>query len=224
MRRLIAAVAALAASVVLLTGCQSGLSETGEPLTIEQSEVLAQTRFQVASRGEVALEISVLPADDIDHLAFDVTLDPEGAAAWGTMSRGPEDLAVDEAVAFTPEAFASLSNGQWQAVSFAEGPSAALAVIFSLGADRPENAQLLRQSDATYLGTVDVDGEQQQVFRLPSVDGEGGASTRMWLDEDGRLQRLDAGDDDTLVVLLTDAEPQARPDGLDSFFGTGTDG
>lgn len=215
MKRLIAAVAALAASALLLTGCQSGLSETGEPLTIEQSELLAQTRFQVASQGEVVLDISVLPADDIDHLAFDVTLDPTAEAAWGTMSRGPENLAVEETVGFSPQVFAILSGGQWQGMDFSEGPSAALAVIFSLGADRPENAQLLRQSDATYLGTAELDGEQLQVFRLPSVDGAGGATTRMWLDEDGRLRRLDAGDDDKLVVLLTDDEPQPRPAGLE---------
>lgn len=207
--------AAVVASALLLTGCQSGLSETGEPLTVEQSELLAQTRFQVASRGEVVLEIDVLPKDDVSHLDSTVTLDPTEHLAWGTMARGPEDIAVTENVVISPEQFATDTSGDWQTVPFAQGPSAALAVIFSLGADRPENAQLLRQSDARYLGTGELDGETLSVFRLPSADGSTAASTRMWLDADGRLRRLDAGDDEKLVILLTDAEPQPKPAGLE---------
>jgi hypothetical protein len=214
-RRVLSALAALAASALLLTGCQSGLSDTGEPLTIEQSELLAQTRFQVASRGEVVLEISALPEDDVSHLDLTVTLDPVEALAWGTMDRGPEGIAVTENVVISPQLFATDSSGSWQTASFDEGPSAALAVIFSLGADRPENAQLLRQSDARYLGDEEVGGETLSVFRLPSVDGVSSARTRMWLDADGRLRRLDAGDDEQLVILLTDAEPQPRPEGLE---------
>ncbi len=214
MRRALLAVAAVTAAVLVLTGCQSTLSETGEVLTTEQSEMLAQTRFQVAAAGQQVLEISILPADDVDHLALDVTYDPSTHAAWGTMLRGPEDLAVEETIAFTPEVFAQLQGGQWANVALADGPSPALAVVFALSADRPENAQLLRQSDARYLGSLDVEGEAQQVFRLPSADGESAARTRLWLDEDGRLQRLDTGDDTTLVIRITDDEPQPMPDGL----------
>jgi hypothetical protein len=215
MRRVLAAMLALAASALLLTGCGSGLSETGEALTIEQSEMLAQARFQVASRGEVVLEISALPAEDVAHLDLTVTLDPVEHVAWGTLDRGPEGIAVTENVVFSPELFATDASGDWQTASFDAAPSPALAVIFSLGADRPENAQLLRQSDARYLGAEEVDGETLSVFRLPSEDGSSTASTRMWLDADGRLRRLDAGDDERLVILLTDAEPQPKPEGLD---------
>lgn len=211
--------AAVAASALLLTGCHAGLSDTGEPLTIEQSEMLAQTRFQVASRGEVVLEISVLADDDVSHLDLTVTLDPVEHLAWGTMARGPEDIAATENVVISPELFATDASGDWRTASFDQGPSPALAVVFSLGADRPENAQLLRQSDARYLGTGELDGETLSVFRLPSADGSSAASTRMWLDADGRLRRLDAGDDEKLVILLTDAEPQPRPAGLEG--GTG---
>ncbi|MBO9627214.1 MAG: hypothetical protein J7484_12670 [Microbacterium sp.] len=214
MRRLLAAVAAVAASVVLLTGCQAGLSDTGEPLTVAQSELLAQTRFQVASRGDVVLDVSLLPDDEVDHVALTVTLDPVDHLAWGTMSRGPAGLAVEEPVVLSPDGVFTQQAGTWQPSTADAAVSSAVAVAFALGSDRPENAQLLRQSDARYLGAVDVDGAPQQVFRVPSADGEGAAVTRLWLDADGRLRRLDAGDDDRLVILLTDATPQPRPEGI----------
>ncbi len=212
MRRMLAAVAAVAASVLLLTGCQVGLSDEGEPLTVAQSEMLAQTRFQVASRGDVVLHISMLADDDVDHREYEVTLDPVAHAAWGVMLRGPSSLAVEETVAFSPTAFLRQVDGQWQSEAALDS---ALSVVFALAADRPENAQLLRQSDARHLGEVEVDGEQQQVFRLPSVDGGGEAVTRLWLDGDGRLRRMDAGDDERLVILLTDDAPLPRPAGLE---------
>jgi len=214
------ALAVLAASLLLLTGCQSGLSDTGDPLTVEQSESLAQTRFQLASRGDTVLEISALPADDVSHVELTVTFDPVDHLAWGTMWRGPEGIAVEEAVAFSPETFAVKGESGWQSVPLESGPSTALAVVFALGSDRPENAQLLRQSDARYLGTADLDGEILHVFRAPSADGSG-ARTRLWVDDEGRLRRLDAGDDEQLVIRVTDTDPQPRPQGLDVGAGTG---
>ncbi|GAB3598070.1 hypothetical protein [Microbacterium tumbae] len=223
MRRPIA-VAGLLAVALALTGCRAGLSEAGEPLTIEQSEMLAQARFRVATEGARVLEISIGAAGDIDHLELDVTYDPVSDAAWGTMLRGPEGLAVTERVAFSPDAFAQLAGGEWTVGDLAAGPSPMLAVVFVLSSDRPENAQLLRQSDARFLGSVDVDGEHQQVYRMPSADGGSVATSRLWLDEDGRMRRVDAGDDEALVILLTDEEPQPPPDGLVIGEGGAADG
>ncbi|MGW8482382.1 hypothetical protein ACWGJP_04545 [Microbacterium sp. NPDC055903] len=212
MRRLLAA--SCAVLVLLLTGCQAGLSDTGEPLTTEQAESLAQTRFQLTASGPQVLEISIGAKDDVDHLELQVTYDPERHAAWGTMLRGPEGLAVEEQVAFGPDAFAKLQDGQWVVGGLDAGPGAALAVVFALASDRPENAQLLRQSDAVYLGSVDDDGTLLDVYRSPSAEGATEARTRFWLDEDGRLRRVDAGDDESLVIRVTDEAPQSQPEGL----------
>lgn len=220
MRRVVAALAAAAAVIVVLTGCQSGLSETGEPLTIEQADTLAQTRFQLASRDQVVLDVSALPDDDVSHLELTVTLEPAANLAWGTMERGPADLAVTENVAFSHEFFSTEEGGSWRTVDFDAGPNRGLAVIFALGSDRPENAQLLRQSGTTYLGTTEVDGEELSVFKVPSEDAATTTFTRLWLDEDGALRRLDTGDDEKLVIWVTDQEPQPKPEGLEE----GSDG
>lgn len=209
-----------ALAVVLATtiaGCAPALSDSGEPLTIEQSETLAQVRFQQAAAGVAVLEIAIGADDDLDHLVADVTVDFENLLAWGTVERGPEGIAVTEDIAFSPELYVVDAGSGWQRGA---SPSPLLSVVFALADDRPENAQLLRQSDARYLGTADDGGDTLHVFRMPSA-GDAPARTRMWLDEDGGLRRMDAGDDTVLVVRPTGAEPEPRDAELDAIFEVG---
>ncbi len=135
-----------------------------------------------------------------------VTVDFENLLAWGAVERGPEGIAVTDDIAFSPELYAVDTGSGWQR---GQTPSPLLSIVFALADDRPENAQLLRQSDARYLGAADDRGERLHVFRMPSA-GDAPARTRMWLDEDGGLRRMDAGDDTVLVVRPTGAEPAPR--------------
>lgn len=216
LRRCVAA----ALAVVLATtvaGCAPALSDSGEPLTIDQSETLAQVRFQQAAAGVAVFDIVIGAEDDLDHLVADVTVDFENLLAWGSVDRGPEGIAVTEDIAFSPEVYVVDVGSGWRQGA---APSPLLSVVFALADDRPENAQLLRQSDARYLGTADDGGEILRVFRMPSA-GDEPARTRMWLDEDGGLRRMDAGDDSVLVVRPTDAEPAPRDAELDAIFEVG---
>lgn len=202
---------------VTITGCAPALSDSGDPLTIDQSETLAQVRFQQAAAGTAVFDISIGESDDLDHLVAHVTVDFGDLVAWGSVERGPEGIAVTEEVAFAPELYVVDTGSGWQQGA---SPSPLLSVVFALADDRPENAQLLRQSDARYLGTADDGGETLHVFRMPSA-GEAPARTRMWLDEEGGLRRMDAGDDTVLVVRPTGADPEPRDPELDAVFGVG---
>lgn len=197
-----------------IAGCAPALSDTGEPLTIDQSEDLAQVRFRQAAAGMAVYDITVGEGDALDHLDANVTVDAENLIAWGTVERGPEGIAVTEEIAFSPELYVVDTDAGWQA---GPSPSPLLSIVFALADDRPENAQLLRQSDARYLGTADDDGRTLRVFRLPSA-GEDPAHTRMWLDDDGALRRVDAGDDTVLVVRPTGEDPGPRDAELDAIF------
>ncbi|MGM1018231.1 MAG: hypothetical protein ACQEW8_11920 [Actinomycetota bacterium] len=219
MRRTFALVAVVLLSLSAVTGCGASLSEEGEPLTIEQSEALAQVRFQLASAGDGVLEVRIGADEDIERVVAEVTVDFSDGVAWGTLERGPEGIAVAETVAFSPELYLIESADGWQQSTY---PSPFLSIVFALGADRPENASLLRQSDASYLGTSRDEGLDLQVFRVPSVEGEQ-ARTRMWIDDDGAMRRVDAGDDDTLVIRTSDADPTPWNPRLDAVFGS-TDG
>lgn len=212
--------ATAALAVVLATtiaGCAPALSGSGEPLTIDQSETLAQVRFQQAAAGTAVFDITIGEVDDLDHLTASVTVDFESLLAWGSIERGPEGIAVTEEIAFSPELYVVDTGSGWQQGA---SPSPLLPIVFVLADDRPENAQLLRQSDARYLGTADDGGEALHVFRMPSA-GDEPARTRMWLDEDGALRRMDAGDDTVLVVRPADAEPAPRDAELDAIFEVG---
>ncbi|WP_119696680.1 hypothetical protein [Microbacterium halotolerans] len=218
-RRRASVLAASLAIAALLTGCASGLSEDGEPLDAEQAEALAQTRFQLSTTDEFGAEITVGAADDVDHYVVHATVSHDDGVAWGTLERGPEGLAVSEQIAFGSQTVAIDAGSGWQ-VSALEGQYAELAVVFSLVADRPENSELLRQSDARFLGVESSDDVEYEVYRLPSDDGAG-ATTRMWLNE-GRLGRLDDGGDE-FVVAIKEAAGDERPEGLLEMLGAGAD-
>ncbi len=211
-----AAVAALA----LLSGCSAGLSESGEPLTQVQAEQLAQARFALSTADTFTAEIRRGDPDDVDHEVADVTVDTVRHRAWGTRERGPADLAVSEEIAFSPDAVATRADGgQWQVVPVDAAASGAFGVVFGLVADRPENSQLLQQSDARHLGRAEVDGDECDVYRLPTAEGAGDTSTRLWLDETGAVRRLDTGDD-ALVVTIPHGDSVAPPPELDEMLGT----
>jgi hypothetical protein len=79
-----------------------------------------------------------------------------------------------------------------------------LGLLLHLGQDRPDNAQLLQQSDAQWLRADAVGGTPVDVIRGPSSAAasataspkpSGAASTTCvvyWIDSRGRLLRLDA--------------------------------
>ncbi|MFJ4223663.1 hypothetical protein [Microbacterium sp. NPDC089695] len=69
-----------------------------------------------------------------------------------------------------------------------------LVLILALGVDRPENAQLLRQSDAAWLRADEVDGVRVDVFAGPSDadTGDGAGTIRYWVDDRGAVHRIEA--------------------------------
>lgn len=219
MIRRIAAAGALLCGLVLLAGCSAGLSDAGEPLTLEQAENLAQTRFRLASQSEGVVELTAGAPDAVDHISASLTLDFDDGVAWGELVRGPQGIAVTEHIAFTPDIYLVDGPEGWQQTA---APTPLLGVVFGLGSDRPENAQLLRQSDARYLGAADDEGRTLQVFRVPGIDGER-ARTRLWIDEEGALRRLDAGDDRTLVIRPADRDPSPRIPAVDDMLGIADD-
>lgn len=207
------AVAALTAALLLTACAPQGLSAEGEALTVAQSETLAAARFRLASEGPFGVELSSKAEDDLDHLTARLTVDPQTHRAWGTVERGPAKLAADEEVVLSPDTYLVHLDGRWHSGAT---PTAALRLVFSLSTDRPENAQLLRQSDARYLGAQTVNGEELDVYRLATEDGASGR-TRLWLDGDGLLQRLDAGDDTQLVITVNAGADASAPAHLDTI-------
>jgi hypothetical protein len=67
-----------------------------------------------------------------------------------------------------------------------------LRLALQLAADRPENAQLLRQSGAAVLRTDTLGTEPVTVYQGPSSLDGGGSHTRYWVADNGSLLRFEA--------------------------------
>ena len=208
-------VAVLAAT---LSACSAGLSEAGEPLTAQQAEELAAARFRVYTAGPFTVSVEFGEPEGVDHATASLTVDPEAHRAWGEVRRGPEGLAIAEEVLATPGALVVQRDGAWRASELSTAAQLALRAVFTLVSDRPENATLLRQSDAAFLGSVAVDGERFSGYRLPSSGESGSSRARIWLAADGSLHRLDAGEGSGFAILVTDEAPRPLPSGAEEVF------
>lgn len=211
MRRRIGSALALVGLAALVAGCGGGLSEEGEALSPEQAEQLANARFQLSTLDAFVAEISIGDADDLEHLAARVTVDPDEHLAWGTLSRGPEKIAVETEIIMSTELFVTGGDGAWQPQNWS-GAAASLPIVFSLSTDRPENASLLRQSDARFLGSED----ELDVFRLPTDAGDGSGTARFWLDG-SRIARLDTTTQTLTIDIDREADPAPRPEAVDEL-------
>ena len=197
------------AALLLLAGCTptAPAEESPQALTSEQSERLAVTRFRnfdagvrtvdaqlPSASGDIRLEGFFDFATGVGYAAVTVD-DVASGLVWWTH----ETIAIrSAAVEGLP---LPLPDDGWE--SGALDPSSttlanSVALISSLGSDRPENPQLLAQSDAAWLradtvGEVDVD-----VFAGPSADSVATSSSDLstravyWVDDTGLLLRFES--------------------------------
>lgn len=231
-RTLLASATALLLS--LLVACTPPAEASVRPLTDSEAERLAVVRFRNFDAGVRAIEARI-PGTEAGELTLDgwfdftqhagyVSASAEeslGLVWWNDATIATRETPVDEAPLPAP------SDG-W--ISGPLDPSStalttALTLIGSLGADRPENPQLLRQSDAAWVRSDRIDGVDVDVFAGPSSDREtpalssagpatGGERTRYWVDADGVLRRFEArlGEtDEWTVVDLSDGNSAAVP-------------
>ncbi|MBP2324910.1 hypothetical protein JOF56_005295 [Kibdelosporangium banguiense] len=194
--------AALAASVLILTGCTS--APEPHPLTQEQAELLAVVRFTnhdhqvVAFRGRLPSAAGTLElAGRIDYLRGIGygTLRTDGGVGYGSAGvlqwsrRGLAFLAGATEASDPPPA------GQWRLrpIQATGGElDTALALLLDLGNDRPDNAQILRQSGARWLRSDTVDGTPVDVFEGPRAAGKAGPRLRYWVAGSGDLRQVEA--------------------------------
>ena len=203
MRR--ARVAIAAALVVLsLTACAGDpVDEAPTGLTSEQAERLAVTRFRNFDAGVRTIEVTV-PTTEVGEISLSGWFDFAQGVGYASVKNGGTVWWSADTVAFrdvpSPEAELPLPPDQW--VSYPLDPSsnplaAALALVAELGFDRPDNPQLLAQSDAALLRPDTVDGVDVDVFIGPSSSAAAESSAtdtraRYWIDDTGLMLRFEA--------------------------------
>jgi len=196
-------------ALLLLAGCAPSAPAEVSPqaLTSEQSERLAVARFRnfdagvrtvdatlPSTSGDVRLEGFFDFATGVGYATVSVDEVASGLVWWTHETIAIRSAAVEGLPLPLPE------DG-WE--SGALDPSSttlanSVALIASLGSDRPENPQLLAQSDAAWLRTDAVGEVDVDVFAGPSADSVATASSDIstravyWVDATGLLLRFES--------------------------------
>lgn len=198
---------AIAAALVLLalSACAPSSVEPDQPagLTSEQAERLAVTRFRNFDAGVRAITIAV-PTTEVGAIELTGWFDYTQGVGYGAIAGGGTVWWSADTVAFRDVMGAGaelpLPADQWVVypLDATSNPlAAALALVAELGADRPDNPQLLAQSDAAFIRDDEVSDTAVEVFAGPSASASTESSdisirARYWLDDTGLMLRFES--------------------------------
>lgn len=202
-------------TVLVLALALAACGPTPRSLTVAEAERLALVRFANYTTGVSAFTASVPSpggrllldgrVDFVNHL---------GNAGMRTDGRDDEFSQGLLQWNLGRVAFATAPSADWQVRELQERGSeldGALRLLVNLGADRPENAQLLLQSSARWLRSDKIGDTAVDVFEGPRQKDATDSRLRYWLDADGKLRRLEAklGNQEEFAVF--DFTGPARP-------------
>jgi hypothetical protein len=205
---------AAACAGLLLTG----VGEAGpRPLSADEAQRLALARFRTYRISPSEITVRAPSGDGtavvravVDHRRhravgwYEVT--GAGRPNGGLLAWDQSGLAVADGSPTAPAAGALRAAGRlkataWTRRAFGAAPlDTALRLALSLGADRPDNAQLLAQSGPLRLRDERVDGRRYDVFSGPRPRPNASASPAgprgdrsplsYWIDEEGGMRRV----------------------------------
>lgn len=208
--KLVAVIAALATACGLLTACAPAEPEP-RVLTTEEAELLAVVRFNNYDAGTRSIDLTVPGQDGIrvegwadfaSHIGYGTAYDLASDDALGLLRWNLSTIGVREGTLPAELLPPPVDNWSVAGLDASSAINVSLALLLSLGSDRPDNPQLLQQTDARWLRTDEVAGTPVTVFAGPSADAvataqpaRGSELTRYWVDDDGLLLRFEARSD-----------------------------
>lgn len=201
-------------------------SGTADPRALTSDEVnrLAITRFRNYEAGGRAVTITV--PTTAGGLVVTGSVDYRAGLGYGVVRGSGRDTSSDGLVQWNAttvfvhpmgnapaEAPESPPGSGWHRRPLRKSGSSldsALLIALSLGSDRPDNAELLPQNGASWVGRDEVRGHRVDVMSGPAARGKPGTTgnVRYWVDADGTMHRVQA-----------DVDSEPRPVVID--FGTG---
>jgi hypothetical protein len=228
MRRAAAVVCVVLLGAGLLSCSSARQSE--RPLTSSEAERLAVTRFRNFDAGVRHIRLSV-PAQGEELTvegAYDFGTstgyaavtgaddDSLGVVWWNVDTIATRESPVESLPVPRPADGWTVGTLDPTASTFA----VALTAVTALGADRPDNPQLVLQSDARWVGAETIDDDEVDEFVGPSSDDVTASSApladraRYWVDAEGELERftLPLGPGSALTLRLTDESATVPPE------------
>lgn len=212
------------ATAVVAAGLGSALwltaSAADQPsaMTSSQADLLALARFNDYQNGVSAIAATIPISGQDFRLVGRV--DWHSHLGYATFAAAQQGEGGTELLQWTPDGIAV--RGAWTGPLPAQPPAdgwtvrawqqgadldTALQLILDLASDRPENAQLLRQSGAEVLRHDSVSGTAVTVFAGPPVNSSGAAHTDYWIAGDGTLRRFEAQLDGSAAWTEVDIAP-----------------
>lgn len=199
-------IAVAAVAVPLACG---GSGPTGpRALTPDEANRLAITRFRNYEASGRSLTIAV--PGTAGGLVIRGSVDYRAKLGYGVVDGRGRDSSADgliewsaSTVAFHPMADAPAeppvsppTMGWYSRPLHVAGSSldSSLAIALDLGSDRPDNAQLLPQNGAVWIGRDQVKGHQVDVMAGPSIPGrpDTAGTVRYWIGAGGTMYRVQA--------------------------------
>ena len=163
-------------------------------MTTDQADLFASTRFQNNRAKKVECEIIITKQD----LKAKVLVDYEKHNGYGNFT----DKTQKGFIAWTPNRIAvnmkdenDLNEWWSRELDKEQSLDSFLLALYGLSSDRPDNPQLLRQSDAKYFGKEIINGVKTSKFSGPSkaaanANSKTTGKTRFWIDNKGFLRKF----------------------------------
>ncbi|AEM80117.1 hypothetical protein Strvi_0329 [Streptomyces violaceusniger Tu 4113] len=202
----------VAVAVTTFLVADSGSGPTGpKALTSDQASRLAVTRFLNYQAGGRALTINV--PNTAGGLTITGSIDYRGKIGYGVVHGTGRDTSSDGLIEWTAttvfvhpmakapaKAPARPPGSGWYSrplQRYGSSLDSSLAIALKLGSDRPDNAELLPQNGAAWVGQDRLDGHQVDIMTGPSAratSGPAGAgAVRYWIGSDGTMYRVRVG-------------------------------
>ncbi|MEU8873896.1 hypothetical protein AB0D24_22565 [Streptomyces javensis] len=196
----------------------SGSAPTGpRELSSDQAGRLAVTRFLNFQAGGRALTIDV--PGTAGRLTFTGSIDYRGKIGYGVVHGTGRDTSSDGLIQWTATTVFvhPMANAPAKAPARPPGSGwygrplqrrgssldSSLAIALKLGNDRPDNAELLPQNGAAWVGRDRLDGHQVDIMTGPSAarattgtassGPTGTGAVRYWIGSDGTMYRVRVG-------------------------------
>jgi hypothetical protein len=209
-RWVVAVIAGAAVAVAALLVANGGSAHTApRALTSDQANLLAITRFRNYQAGGRAVTITV--PGTAGRLVITGSVDYRGKLGYGAVHGTGRDTSSDGLIEWTattvfvhPMANTPADAPAWPPGSGWYGRrlqtsgsslDSSLAIALSLGNDRPDNAELLPQNGAAWVGRGRLNGHRVDVMTGPSARATPGTagSVRYWIGSDGTMYRVHIG-------------------------------